>query len=148
MYDQSTPTAGIIDPISDGQRIEQVFVSDANTLSMVDIQIGTYMRINNFRLKVDIIDVEKKEVLASKTVDASHLIDNDYERIDFGSVLLEKGKSYSIAFSSYGSGADNTVSIYRTDDNTSTNDYYAVIDNKKQSFNLAIKIYGKQEEYK
>lgn len=141
-YAPSAESIGVIPPTSDTQILEQIFTPSTGTISRVDIQIGTYMRTNFFTLKVDIVDDATGEVLASMDVDASKLIDNAYEEIHFEPVKVEAGERYRIVIRSEGADDQNTVSIYRTADETATDRGHARLDGIDQAYDLSIKVYG------
>ncbi len=138
-----TGSVGIIPPITDGQRIEQVFTCETDNISQIGLQVGTYQRTNDFILKAEIADEETGSIVTVIDIATSELADNDYSIVEFPSVSVESGKRYRVSFISEGANELNTISFYRTGDNTALDNCYAVIDGVVQSYTLAVNIYGK-----
>ena len=143
IYEPSPEAITVTAPIQDGQIIEQIFVSNANVISSVDVMLGTYERTNNFTLKAAVVDAETEEVLATKDINTAELIDNSYEHITFEPIPVKEGKQYRIRFYSEGADETNAVAIYRTNDTPVTESCYAQIDGVPQSFDLLLKVYDK-----
>ncbi len=142
-YSPSSSIQTYTPPMVDSDVIGQTFVPKEDNIYEVEVLIGTHRRVNHFSLQMDIIDMETKDVLFTKKIDASTLIDNAYEKISFDAVQVEEGKPYCISFSSEGADPNNAISIYRTGDNTSDESSYAIVNGERQSYNLALQVYSK-----
>ena len=137
-----TEVVGIVPPINDEQIIQQVFTPSTSTISEVAVQVGTYVRTNDFILRMEIAQVGSETVLASCDVDASKFMDNDFEKIEFKRLRVDPEKQYIITFYSDGANDTNTVSFYRTGDFTSNEQNYACINGERQTYSLNLAVYG------
>lgn len=135
--------AGIVPPIDDNQKIQQIFIPSTSTISEVEVQIGTYVRTNYFTLRMEISPLGSDAVLASCDIDASKLVDNAFEIIDFKRIRVDPQQQYVITFSSDGATPENTVSFYHTGDATSDEYNYVCLDGEEQTYNLNLRVYGR-----
>lgn len=126
-------------------QIAQVFRADgdADTITEVEVQIGTYMRVNHSNLQMIISDYETGAELYKTDIDVENLTDNAFEEIKVPNIAIERGKQYAICFVASNTTDSDYVAIYRTVHNLNEPAGYAVVDGKKQDYNLNIHILGK-----
>lgn len=139
------PEIGAAEPLGefrDDSLIEQVFVAPSGEIPAVEVQIGTYMRENNLTIRVDLRELDGERTIATREIDASRLVDNAYEQIDFDSVQVRQGERYVLALRSEGADAGNTVALYRGEEGSATEEVYARVNGEDQSYALAFRIVG------
>lgn len=142
--DVFAPELGAMEPFSgfqDNLLIEQVFAVPGEEISAMEVLFGTYMRENHFSIQVELREFNSETPLATREIDASQLVDNAYERIDFGSVQVKQGERYVLALRSYGADAGNTVTVYRGENGSATGENYARVNGEDQSYTLAFRIF-------
>lgn len=130
------------DGFQDNLLIEQVFEAPEEEILAIAVQFGTYMRENHFSIQAELREFNSETPLATREINASQLVDNAYERIDFGSVQVKQGERYVLALHSHGADAGNTVTVYRGEDGSATEENYACINGEDQSYTLDFRIIG------
>lgn len=142
-FSVSEQNLAILDAISTDRQVAQVFTATTDTVSRVDVKIGTYARTNQSKLKMMLSEADSGKVLASENLDVPNLVDNDFAAIKFAAVPVRKGQQYRISFVASGTTAADFVTVYRTTTNADEKAGYAFVDGNRQNFNLDIKVYGK-----
>lgn len=64
-YTPTDDAVGVIPPLQDVQKIQQIFTPSIETISKVEVMIGTYERTNRFILVMEISQLGDNTVLAS-----------------------------------------------------------------------------------
>lgn len=132
--------------LTDEDIYQQVYVSSSDEIVGVGVHFDTYYsRDNDCNVVAKLLAEDGKTVLASKTINASELNNNDYSAIMFDEhVKIGAGTPYIIQIQTEGLD-DDSLSIYMTDDQTKDNNpqSYAIINNKKMKCDLGIVSYYK-----
>lgn len=126
--------------IYDGDVVEETFVSDFKQIVSLELKTATYDRENTGSLNVSVL--EGNNVLGSKTIDMSSVV-NGTTTITFDSpIVVEEGKEYTLSISSKGSSVGNAVTVYygNADDIVTSLSAKGINYNQKQ---LVCKITGK-----
>lgn len=126
-----------IGPIENGRQVTQVFMAESDSISEINVLVGTYARVNQGEMFVEIWN--ENNCLYKTMVKLQAIKDNEYLRIKLPKVSVKKGETYEIRFISNNLGED-FITIYNSDIVTETQ--YAIVDNLKQPYSLCIKIYG------
>jgi len=131
--------------IISGTRAGQVFKANAEQLNKIKINMATFARTNTskmiFHLKQYNAD-SSGEVLFSKEINSSELIDNAYLDIDLNGIKVNNGSYYYFYFES-DANQGNGVTIWHTPNNKDPINNFAMINNQKQNFNLQYMLFGK-----
>ncbi|MNW44173.1 hypothetical protein D3C74_213960 [compost metagenome] len=91
--------------------IEQTFIADKNNLSAIEILFGTYNRINNSNLVIQLID-DKGDLLVNKEIQTSSLKDNQFKEFPFPRIGKSKGREYSILIGSENGFENNAITVW------------------------------------
>ena len=136
-YGRIDASGGVIGEIAKDRMVEQCFETQEDiTISSIHVKFATYVRNNNCNLDVYILDEEGGTVQLA-AVDCSTLSDNAIYSIYFDPYEIQKGKRYTIRFTSPDASEENAVTIYRSADE-SQEWQYAVIDGQIQDYDLAV----------
>lgn len=133
---------GFISANQDNMVIEQVVIPDTDTLSTIQVKIGTYERINDSKLAVEIAHYESGNTVLSQEIDVPQLIDNAEATIEFDPIAVERGEKYVIRFLPTEVDNSNCIAIYHTNEGTAGEETYACINGERQNYDLYVKIYG------
>jgi hypothetical protein len=96
--------------ISAGQIIVQPFIPSYSLLESISIDFATYHRINNAKLKFELLDRDSK-VLYSETIGMSLLKDNEFHVFKIG-IPLDNDKLHYIMLSSNGNDFNAVTAKY------------------------------------
>jgi len=136
-----------IGPITEERQIAQVFTAEENTVSEITVKFGTYGRESQSEMEIILADNETEEILFEQGIQGTSLVDNKFKKIDLPDVPVEIGRTYKIELITTKSIDDSEITIYRTSDFDETNPKnYAIVDEKKETYNLSINVYGKLGE--
>lgn len=138
LYSSGNAT-GVVGEIFGSNQISQVFTATSDSCSKVSFMVGTYARTNTSQLNVSITDVETGTVAGKASVNSSVLDDNKFNTINFTDVSLVVGQKYMLTFSAPDATSGNAVTIYYDISNPTT-ETYAVLNGKKQNYNLCVTI--------
>jgi len=108
----------VLGEIAGKKKIIQSFVSDKE-ITMIDILFATYGRNNTkdiFFYLTD--DPASGEYMVSQTVNASTLLNNNWQRFKFSPVKSKKGNKYFIIIESPDSNTGNAVTVWASSDDT------------------------------
>ena len=131
-----------IGPIRDKKPVSQVFTATEDSISEVDVQIGTYARTNQSKMKMTIEKANSDNAIYTADIDVSNLTDNAFAKIKFPKISIQRGEQYKISFEASETTNNDFVTIYRTANNSDKNAGYAVIDGQSQDYNLGIRVFG------
>ncbi|MEW4431794.1 glycosyltransferase 87 family protein [Paenibacillus pabuli] len=126
--------------------IGQVFHIDSNKIKKIQLKMATFARENSSTIKFEIHEYNNKKVgktIFSKEINSNLIKDNDYENITFGNGLeVKANQKYIFEITSLDAQTGNAVTIYRTNESRSDDNFYAIINNVEQQYNLVFNIYG------
>ncbi|MEG1496958.1 MAG: hypothetical protein RR385_06210 [Clostridiales bacterium] len=128
--------------LDDNTVIGEVFLPQNQYITGVEFIADTFTKENTFDFTVSLQDWNTKKILAATKINSAILMDNRENYFTFPETKLEKGKTYCLLFSAKNTNENNTIALCRGWRNNDKHGY-AVIDNKKQDYDLALKIYGK-----
>ncbi len=158
-YGQDTADTPYIE-LTSSENFEQNFISEYNTLSKVDLFLGTYRRVNTSDITLQIID-NKNKTVASKKINAATIEDNSWVSFIFNGEKLNIGDIYKLRLTSTNSSQGNAITWATYLSNTRDPHYYgtpygppiilgdrynngiALSNGKKMDFVFVFKIYKK-----
>lgn len=146
VYSSGNQWEGVLQDMEENSMYEQIFSMDAKQITGIAVAFGTYGDSTNSTLQCSIVDKENNKELGQMTINTEDLIDNTYVNFDFKQpVNITSSKEYSVIISAKNIKEGDRLGIYRTVDNYENSDYnsYAIIDGEVQSYDIAVKVYGK-----
>ncbi len=100
------------DPIIAGMLLEQEFMAPFDRLEGVAVKIGTFERINQSSLLLEVREVGSDTLLASHVFDAASLEDNSYVRLPIPIQAESRGKRYVLSISSPDATLESGVAVW------------------------------------
>jgi hypothetical protein len=97
--------------------IKQSFVAEHDNLFDINVQLGTFDRVNECEVTLALFD-DANNIVASRQLDCRSIIDNTFYSFDFKPIEHSKGKTYMLEISSNGTGR-NSITAWK-----SSNDVY------------------------
>jgi hypothetical protein len=134
------PLAGVI--TKDVSFSQAVKLDAVSHIMSVEPFIGTYVRENTSKLKLDIIDMSTNHIVFSTAVNTTGMKNNAFHKIDLPLVKVRKGAMYEFRFTSIDGTSGNAVTIYTTGKGNTTDVRYGMINGERQGFNFSMKISG------
>jgi hypothetical protein len=132
-----------IDAIKEGRKVSQIFIPEGDSIAEIDVFFATYIRTNHSSLKMILSEHDSNTQLHTAYIDVPSLKDTSYHTIYLPHIEVEKGKQYVLTFEASGTNDSDAITIIRSGPNKNPDRGYALIDGKKQDYNLCINIYGK-----
>lgn len=144
-YGGITSSGNVIGELTDDRLVEQRFsLPEDVTIGSICALFGTYVRTNNCRLSIVIVD-DTGKASAVGAIDCSKLQDNAVHFVDILPYEIQKDRWYTLQIVAKGAEPGNAVTIYQsTDTDEDLDRKYAVLDGEKQAFSLAI-AFGERE---
>ena len=103
----------VVGDIFGNKTIYQNFVSNFNNLSIIELKIGTYMRINTGKLKIEIIENNNNEkIIRESEVPCDKFTDNSWFNFKFEPIKGSKNKKYTLKVYSVGCKIGSAVTVY------------------------------------
>lgn len=101
-----------------GKKLEETIVADYSQITSIDLQVGTYNRENTGTLILEVL--EGKDVLASKSLEESTLIEGSNTFTFDTPIHVEEGKEYTIRITSKGCKEGSAATVYYGTANSDT----------------------------
>lgn len=141
--DKAVPVGEIIQ----GLNVGQVFKANVTEIKTIKIQLATYSRFNTsdllFTLR-EYIPSGNGEIIYSTKINVKELKDNEYYKIKLKDVIVSPEKDYSFNLESSDATAGNSITVWHTPESQKLDNTFAILDGKKQNYNLHFVIYGKK----
>lgn len=131
-----------IGPLQDSVKVEQVFQPRTNTISAVTFKFETYNTINDFDCQLCIYEMDSGNELVRQDIKSIKLLDGKWNVVRFDCIGVDVGKQYVARLETLGADESNTVTLLRSQDNTSDVTHFARINGQGQNYDLAVKVYG------
>lgn len=127
--------------ITDRQQSE-VFISTRGELESVEFCIGTYNRDNDVDITVRIADASTGDILFEKVVNMLGYGNYDWVYVDTDELKLTPGGTYRLDVVCLEDEVDanNSITLFRTEDLAGQTHGYAYIDGQRQEYHLCVKI--------
>ena len=97
--------------------VKQSFVAEHDRLFDINVQLGTFDRVNQCEVTLTLSD-ESHNILASRKLDCMLIVDGAFYNFDFSPIEGSQGKMYFLEISSNGTGR-NSITAWK-----SSNDLY------------------------
>jgi hypothetical protein len=129
-------------PLKSKTSVLQVFIAKTSTITKITVQIGTYQRVNNSKLKLILSDLETGKELYSNIISVPDLIDNGTYKTNIKNLNVEKGKKYLVTYKASNTTSSDYIALYATTIDPDSNDSYAIVDGTKQNYDCDMGVYG------
>jgi hypothetical protein len=150
IYNLNSDNLGKAEPIGEitkGFNVGQVFKANGKEIKMIKIQMATYSRINTSHLTFTLREYNPgrdERILFSKNIAANELNDSEYFTIKLKDISVLPEKYYSFNIVSNDAIIGNAATIWHTPESVQLENTFAILNGKKQNYNLHIMIYGKK----
>lgn len=134
-----------IGPMTPDIIVEQIFVPEKGRLDHIEFQVATYMRTNDSKLQVSLMDNETRDILIRETMDASTLEDNSWVTLDTDNIEVEVGREYRVIFHNIDSKPETAITLYRTNNMGLEKNCYATVNGEITDYQICMKIYENEK---
>lgn len=128
----SVTSDGVLDEIVDKPIEQKISTENITRFDHLNILFGTYNRKNNSIYQFDLL--EDNQVIYSKKINSSKLIDNSYESLSVGKIKVNSKHEYKFVITPIKVSPGNGVTIYNNSKEnilnyslTSESDFYYVV---------------------
>jgi len=134
----------VVGELFGGKKITQEFISNYDNLSILEIKVATYMRVNTGKLKIEIYEkLDQEKALRTFEIESNKLNDNSWITFKFDPIKSSKGKKYYLLISSTGSKLGSSVTMYYDPLSNDLGDFFINKTKFKGSLNLKTYYYAK-----
>jgi hypothetical protein len=106
------PADAQVGDINRNNSIKQSFVAELDNLFDVNVQLGTWDRVNTCEVTLTLSD-DRNNVVAERKLDCTLIVDHAFYNFDFRHIEDSKGKMYSLEISSNGTGK-NSITAWKS----------------------------------
>lgn len=124
--------------------VRQYFSAPDSKISEIRIAVGTYAKENHGTLVVELHEAASEKLIAKAEADISQFEDNSYCTVVFPNTELDNSEQYYLSFFVERETDADLLTIYRTTDETATENNYAMINGKAVNYNLCVGLYGER----
>lgn len=127
-------------------RIGQTFIAQRDNLARLDLMLGTHDRENNQDVFFELWDVESRETVVKKTFNASTVMNNRYNSVEFRPIKNSEGEKFRFNLASPQSTLENSISIWMNKKDIYPHGDY-LLNNNISRGDLVFRVYSKRPVY-
>lgn len=128
-------------------RIGQTFIAPRDNLARLDLMLGTHDRENNQDVFFELWNVTSREIIVKKTFNASTVMNNRYNSVEFLQIKNSERQKFRFNLSSPKSTLKDSISMWMNKKNIYQHGDYFLNNNISQG-DLVFRVYSKRPIYK